>query len=74
VVEDNFLIAQAISDIVVEQGYQFVGPVGHVESGVKCVCEESVDAAVVDINLHSELSNLRAACVSRHPVLFPRWL
>ena len=56
VVEDSYLTAQTVCDMVVEHGYHPVGPVGHVDSGVKCVCENAIDAAVVDIDLHGTAS------------------
>lgn len=56
VVEDSYLTAQAVCDVVVEHGYEPMGPVGHVDSAVKFLCENAVDAAVVDIDLHGAAS------------------
>jgi CRP-like cAMP-binding protein len=56
VVEDSYLTAQAVCDMVVEHGYQPIGPVGHIDSGIRFVCENAVDAAVVDIDLHGTSS------------------
>ncbi|MCW5734593.1 MAG: helix-turn-helix domain-containing protein [Enhydrobacter sp.] len=55
-VEDSDLIAQAVGDMVVEHGYELMGPVGRVESGLEFVRDNAVDAAVVDIDLHGAAS------------------
>jgi CRP-like cAMP-binding protein len=52
VVEDSYLTAQAVCDMVIKHGYDVAGSVGQVDSGVKFVCDNDVDAAVVDIDLH----------------------
>lgn len=56
VVEDSYMTAQAVCEMVVQHGYEPVGPVGHVDIGVRCVCENAIDAAVVDIDLHGTAS------------------
>jgi len=56
VVEDSYLTAQSVCDLIVEDGYEVVGPVGYVDSGIRCVCENAIDAAIVDIDLHGKAS------------------
>jgi CRP-like cAMP-binding protein len=52
VVEDSYLTAAAVCDMVVRYGCDVAGTVGRVETGVKFVRENPVDGAVVDIDLH----------------------
>jgi CRP-like cAMP-binding protein len=52
VVEDNYLTAEAICEMVVRCGCDVAAAVGHVESGVRYLSEHRVDGAVVDLDLH----------------------
>jgi CRP-like cAMP-binding protein len=52
VVEDNYLTAEAICEMVVKCGCDVAAAVGHVESGVRYLRENRVDGAVVDLDLH----------------------
>lgn len=56
VVEDSYLTAEAVCDMVVSCGWDVAGAVGRVESGVKFLHEHAIDGAVVDIDLHGTLS------------------
>ena len=56
VVEDSYLTAAAVCDMVVKHGYDVAGTVGRVETGLKFVREHAVDGAVVDIYLHGATS------------------
>jgi CRP-like cAMP-binding protein len=52
VVEDNYLTAEAICEMVVKCGCDVAAAIGHVESGVRYLSENRVDGAVVDLDLH----------------------
>jgi CheY-like chemotaxis protein len=54
VVEDNFLAAEVIRDALECNGCTVVGPVGRVADGLRLAESESLDAAVLDINLNGD--------------------
>ena len=53
-VEDNYLVAEVVRDMLENCGCVVVGPVGRVESGLKLAQEEKLDGAVLDINLNGD--------------------
>jgi DNA-binding response OmpR family regulator len=58
VVEDEFLVAQVVIDFLEESGAIVVGPFGRVGDALAFLNGEtgSLDAAVLDVNLHGEKS------------------
>jgi len=56
IVEDNFLAAEALSDAVKACGYDVAGTVGHVQTAFRFLRNRDVDGAIVDIDLHGEMS------------------
>ena len=58
VVEDDYLLAQLLVDVLEEAGARVVGPIGWMEEAVAFVegNTERLDAAVLDINLHGARS------------------
>src|SRR5690348_9366380 len=56
VVEDSYLTAAAVCDMVMKCGYDVAGTVGRVETGLEFVRQHMVDGAVVDIDLHGTAS------------------
>jgi CheY-like chemotaxis protein len=56
VLEDNYLLADALCDLVRDCGCEVAGAVGHVESALEFVQQRDIDGAVVDINLHGDPS------------------
>jgi CheY-like chemotaxis protein len=54
VVEDQFLIAMEIQDCLEKAGAKVVGPLGRLERAVSSAEKESLDAAVLDVDLHGE--------------------
>lgn len=55
-VEDETLVGWALRDLLIDAGYDVIGPVGRLAEAVAAVQGESVDHAVVDVNLAGELS------------------
>lgn len=53
-VEDNFLAAEVVSDMLASNGCIVVGPVGRVEDGLHLAADEALDGAVLDVNLGGE--------------------
>ena len=54
IVEDNFLVAEAVREIFEERGSTVLGPVPRVAEAVRLVESEPLDGAVLDINLAGE--------------------
>jgi CheY-like chemotaxis protein len=54
VVEDNFLIAMDVADMVGECGCVSLGPASNLESGLADVRQNDLDGAVLDVNLGDE--------------------
>src|SRR5690242_11469654 len=54
VVEDNFLAAEVVRDTLEGFGCQVVGPVGRLEDGLRLASAETLDGAVLDINLNGD--------------------
>lgn len=54
VVEDNFLLAEVISDALERYGCQVVGPAADVDTALKLSREGQFDGALLDINLFGE--------------------
>lgn len=72
VVEDIFLFAEMISDALRDEGCIVVGPAPSLEHGLALTRTETLDAALLDINLNGERSFPIAAalCRSRVPFIF----
>ncbi len=71
VVEDSFLIAEHVSDLLTQHGAEVVGPVGRLAPGLKLVEEGTpVDGAVLDVNLDGEFCFPIAAALARRDVPF----
>ena len=51
VVEDDFLVATLLTEILEPVGWQVVGPVAHLATALKAAASEDLDAAVLDVNL-----------------------
>ena len=70
VVEDNFLVAQQVRDLLEECGCETVGPVPRVSSALRLVEEGELDGALLDINLGGEYSFSVAALLRERGVPF----
>lgn len=57
VVEDEFLIAAALCDMLEEASAVVVGPCSTVRQGLQALGQQAVDAAILDINLNGEWSD-----------------
>ena len=51
VVEDDFLVARLLAEILESVGWQVVGPVAHLATALDAAESEGFDAAVLDVNL-----------------------
>jgi len=55
VVEDEYLLADALADALTTLGAQVVGPVGVLAEALALVETVPIDGAVLDINLHGQM-------------------
>jgi two-component SAPR family response regulator len=55
VVEDEPLVALAISETLGECGFEVVGPCSSVSEALRTIRSEEFDAAVLDVNLNGEM-------------------
>ena len=51
VVEDEEIIAMALEDVLIEMGCTVIGPVSGIADAVARIREETIDAAIVDLNI-----------------------
>ena len=72
VLEDEFMVGTAIADMLEDAGHDVAGPVRTLREARRIVAVESVDGAVLDINLGRENSLALALEITRRglPVLF----
>jgi CheY-like chemotaxis protein len=56
VLEDEWIIADQIETALEEAGYAVVGPVGRLDAALALLKTHTVDAAVLDINVHGDRS------------------
>ena len=54
VVEDEFILALALEDILIDEGCVVVGPFSRVSEALAAATEEQVDLAVLDVNVAGE--------------------
>jgi DNA-binding response OmpR family regulator len=54
IVEDDYLIATLLAEILETAGWHVVGPVGRLTEAVDAAAKEGFDAAVLDVNLGGE--------------------
>ena len=54
VVEDNFLLAEAVCDMLSVHGVRPIGPAPTVTAALRLVDANQIDAAVLDVRLHSD--------------------
>ena len=52
IVEDEFLLAMALEDALSACGCEAVGPVGRVDAALSLARTESLDGAILDVNVH----------------------
>jgi CheY-like chemotaxis protein len=55
VVEDNFLAAMALEELLHSMGCEVIGPAPKVAEALHLIEHEPIDAAVLDVNLNGEM-------------------
>lgn len=55
VVEDDYLLAESLNDLLVEAGINVVGPVGSVPDALSLVASgQAIDGALLDVNVRGQ--------------------
>jgi DNA-binding response OmpR family regulator len=72
IVEDEPLLAETLSDLLMDAGCQPVGPVANVSEALRLIEQSPIDVAVLDIRLVDEMSFPVAYALRRRgiPLLF----
>jgi CRP-like cAMP-binding protein len=70
VVEDNYLTAKAVCDILQDCGFAIAGAVARVESGLELLARRDIDGAIVNISLNGRQSFPLCAELTRRKVPF----
>ena len=75
VVEDEFLIAMDVEDVLRALGAEVVGPFGRLEPALGAVQREDLDGAVLDVRLDGDtIEPVAAVLVSRGVPVLLTWL
>ena len=72
VLEDEFMIATRIADILEEAGYEVIGPVLNAAEATHAITVDRVDGALLDLNLRGDTSLAMAEAIAMRgvPILF----
>src|SRR4051794_17856289 len=70
VVEDEFLIATMIEDVLVRLGFRVVGPASSVGSALEAFSTATPDAALLDLNVRGEPIEPVAAALDERGIPF----
>lgn len=70
VVEDEFLIAIHVADIMADLGFNVIGPVGDIQQALPLAAGEMLDGAILDVNLSGQLVFPVAATLAARGVPF----
>ena len=66
IVEDEWLIALELQEVVEHLGYTVVGPVGSIEDAINFISERRPDAALLDVNVRGRrVGPVAIACEER---------
>lgn len=70
VVEDEFLFADRLLQVLEQAGASVIGPISNVPDALRQVARDGFEIAVVDLNLGSELAYPVAEALQQHNVPF----
>jgi two-component SAPR family response regulator len=54
--EDDLLLAMDMEDYLIRTGNRIVGPFGRIADALDAIPRNALDGAIIDLNLHGELS------------------
>jgi chemotaxis family two-component system sensor kinase Cph1 len=64
------MVLMLIEDVVIDLGWDIVGPAMRLPEALKLACEAAIDAALVDVNLDGEMSWDAAAILQDRKIPF----
>ncbi|MDF8334849.1 response regulator [Novosphingobium cyanobacteriorum] len=70
VVEDEFIVAAMLCDVIEDEGAQVLGPAGSLAEALELAAVEGIDAAVLDWNLGGEPGEPVARALANRGVPF----
>lgn len=70
VIEDEYLLAAHIEDLLIEAGVEVIGPVGTLEEALKLARDEEMHGALLDVNIHGGRVDDVAAILAGRAVPF----
>src|SRR5271166_3586149 len=70
VVEDEALVACGLEILLVERGYEVIGPAPNTAKALKLIARESIDAALLDVDLGRERIDCAAEALAAASVPF----
>lgn len=70
IVEDSALVLMLLEDMVVDLGWEVVGPAVRLQEALQLAREAAVDAALLDVNLNGEMSWEAAAVLQDRKIPF----
>jgi CheY-like chemotaxis protein len=70
VVEDEVMVSWVLEDMLVDLGYEIVGPAARIDQALAMVEAEAIDLALLDINLNGEKSYPVADALTNRGVPF----
>ncbi len=70
VVEDSALVVMVIEDVIIDLGWEVVGPATRLSDAILLAREDGIDAALVDVNLNGEMSWDAAAILQDRSIPF----
>jgi DNA-binding response OmpR family regulator len=72
VIEDEYLVAQVVIDYLEDAGAEVVGPFGRIDDALAFIDNHhfTLDAAVLDVNLHGQKSYPIADALAANNVMF----
>ena len=70
IVEDEWLLAEELSDLLRARGCEIVGPAPSVEAALRLIRSEAFDVAVIDANLRGRLATPVAQALRERAIGF----
>jgi DNA-binding response OmpR family regulator len=72
IVEDDYLVARMLADLLEDAGAEVIGPIGWVDEAMSFIADNSgtFDSAVLDVNLHGRKSYPVADALAARDIAF----
>ena len=70
VVEDSALVVMVIEDVIIELGWEVIGPAMRLSDALALAQSETIDAALLDVNLNGDMSWDAAAILQDRAIPF----